>query len=102
MAAAISHSPNFMKRSAPSMCAGCARQQQNSTPVPETPAQIQVPTPRGAPMDRTQTAGGALVAPGVAGYVAGLVEAHPGRAVALTATMVGLALPALGGGGGSS
>jgi len=52
-------------------------------------------------MDRTQTAGVALTAVGVVGYVAGVVAAYPGRAFALTAAMVGLALLALGEGGAS-
>lgn len=47
-------------------------------------------------MDRTQTAGAVLTAVGVAGYVVGVAEAYPGRAFALTAAMVGLALLALG------
>lgn len=99
IAAAVSHSPIHMKRSAPSMCVDCARQPQNSTPATGSAAGIQVPAPRGAPMDRTQTAGAALATVGVAGYGAGLAEPYPGRAFALTTAMVGLALLALGEGG---
>ncbi len=47
-------------------------------------------------MDRTQTLGAVLAGVGVAGYVLGVVTPYSGRAFAVTATMVGLTLLAVG------
>jgi len=49
-------------------------------------------------MQRTRLFGGAVVALGVAGYVAGVAVDYPGRAFAITAVMLGVTLVAVGGG----
>lgn len=46
-------------------------------------------------MNRLLAGGVALTALGVAGYGLGLVVAYPGRAVSVTAVMVGLTLVAI-------
>lgn len=47
-------------------------------------------------MDSTFAAGIAITVVGVAGYAVGTEVAYPGRAFAVTAVMVGLALAAVG------
>ncbi|MFB6069185.1 MAG: hypothetical protein ABEJ90_04580 [Halobacterium sp.] len=47
-------------------------------------------------MDRTRTAGVALTAVGVAGYVAGVATPYPGRAFSVTAVVVGVTLASVG------
>ncbi|WP_181861715.1 hypothetical protein [Haloplanus salinus] len=49
-------------------------------------------------MDRTFTVGTGLTAVGVCGYVGGVLVAYPGRALSLTAIMVGITLAAIGDG----
>lgn len=46
-------------------------------------------------MNRLVAAGALLVAVGLAGYAAGVFVAHPGRAFAVTAIMVGITLIAV-------
>ncbi len=48
-------------------------------------------------MQNLRAAGLGLTVLSLAGYVAGLWVAYPGRAVSLTAFMVGVALAAIGG-----
>ncbi len=48
-------------------------------------------------MARVRTAGAVLTALAVVGYVVGVVAPYPGRALSLTALMVGLTLAAIGG-----
>jgi hypothetical protein len=52
-------------------------------------------------MDRTRTAGVALVALGAAGYAAGVVTSYPGRALSVTAVIVGVTLASVGSPGGT-
>lgn len=47
-------------------------------------------------MNRHTGTGFALLGVGLAGYVAGVAVAYPGRAFSLTAVMVGLTLVAIG------
>lgn len=51
-------------------------------------------------MDRTRTAGVALTAAGVAGYLVGVAAPYPGRALTVTAVVVGITLASIGGSGG--
>jgi hypothetical protein len=46
-------------------------------------------------MNRVLAAGVVLTAAGIAGYVAGVVAAYPGRAFSVTAIMVGITLVAI-------
>ena len=48
-------------------------------------------------MDRLRIVGLVLVAAGLVGYVVGIVQAYPGRALSVTGVMVGIALVAVGG-----
>jgi len=47
-------------------------------------------------MDRTFILGAGLTLGGVCGYVGGVLVTYPGRAVSLTAIMVGITLAAIG------
>ena len=47
-------------------------------------------------MDRTFTVGAGLTVVGVCGYAGGVFVAYPGRALSLTAVMVGITLAAIG------
>jgi len=48
-------------------------------------------------MDRLRFLGVALVVAGLLGYVVGVVQAYPGRALSVTGVMVGITLVAVGG-----
>ncbi|MDH5020474.1 hypothetical protein [Halobacterium rubrum] len=50
-------------------------------------------------MNRTRSAGVALTAAGVAGYLAGVATPYPGRAFTVTAVIVGITLASIGGDG---
>ncbi|MDL5361752.1 hypothetical protein [Halalkalicoccus sp. NIPERK01] len=50
-------------------------------------------------MNRTLGIGLLLTAGGLAGYLVGLAAAYPGRALSVTAVMVGIAIVAVGFGG---
>ncbi len=49
-------------------------------------------------MDRALLAGGAATGLGLAGYVIGVAEPYPGRALSIAGVMVGLTLVAVGAG----
>ncbi|MFB6138586.1 MAG: hypothetical protein ABEJ42_09690 [Halobacteriaceae archaeon] len=53
-------------------------------------------------MNRVSVTGAALLGAGFLGYAVGVEAAYPGRAFSVTAVMVGVAVLALGAGGGSS
>lgn len=53
-------------------------------------------------MNRTLAGGVALLGLGVAGYVAGVVAAYPGRALSIVAVMLGVTLLAIAGGRGEA
>jgi hypothetical protein len=52
-------------------------------------------------MDRTFAVGVGLTVVGACGYVGGILVAYPGRALSLTAIMVGITLAAVGERGGT-